>query len=93
MKSSGCFSLSKISLVSLCITDTFGHAEDLMLLLQEMQADMSSKTGRVSDATMLKLCRHVMGRRDPQWKGFILEGWPKTPDQAEQLFTEDQPYS
>lgn len=62
-------------------------------MVQEMQADLGSKSGRVSDATMLKLCRHVMGKREPQWKGFILEGWPKTPDQAEQLFTEDQPYT
>lgn len=61
--------------------------------MQEMQADLSSKAGRVSDGTMLKLCRHVIGRREAQWKGFILEGWPKTPDQAEQLFTEDQPYT
>ena len=41
---------------------------------------------------MLKLCKHVLGKREAHMKGFVLEGWPKTLDQAEQLFTEDQPY-
>jgi adenylate kinase family enzyme len=46
----------------------------------------------VSDANMVKLCSHVLSKRDMRMEGFLLEGWPKTPDQAEQLFTQDQPY-
>lgn len=61
--------------------------------VQELQADLNSKTGRASDAIMLKLCKHVLSKREAHMKGFILEGWPKTLDQAEQLFTEDQPYT
>ena len=61
--------------------------------LQETQAELTSKAGRVSDANMVKLCQHVLGKRDIRMRGFVLEGWPKTPEQAEQLFTLDQPYS
>ncbi len=61
--------------------------------MQEVQAELSSKAGRVSDANMVKLCNHVLSKRDMRMRGFLLEGWPKTPDQAEQLFTQDQPYT
>ncbi|DBA71290.1 TPA: Adenylate kinase 7 [Trebouxia sp. C0005] len=59
---------------------------------QEVQAELSSKAGRVSDINMVKLCSHVLSKRDMRMRGFLLEGWPKTPEQAEQLFTQDQPY-
>ncbi|DBA87705.1 hypothetical protein WJX77_003659 [Trebouxia sp. C0004] len=59
---------------------------------QEVQAELSGKAGRVSDINMVKLCSHVLSKRDMRMRGFLLEGWPKTPEQAEQLFTQDQPY-
>ena len=61
--------------------------------MQEVQAELSGKGARVSDSNMVKLCAHVLGKRDMITKGFVLEGWPKTPDQAEQLFTVDHPYT
>ncbi len=61
--------------------------------MQEVQAELSSKAGRVSDANMVKLCNHGLSKRGMRMRGFLLEGWPKTPDQAEQLFTQDQPYT
>ena len=60
--------------------------------MQEMQAELSSKVGRVSDGTMAKLCSHLLGKRDVHTRGFLLEGWPKTADQAELLFMQGQPY-
>ena len=54
---------------------------------------MSSKVGRVSDANMAKLANHVLSKRDMRMRGFLLEGWPKTPEQAQLLFTQDQPYT
>lgn len=61
--------------------------------MQEVQAELGGKGGRVSDGNMVKLCSHVLSKRDASMKGFVLEGWPKTPEQAEQLFTQDQPYT
>ena len=60
--------------------------------LQEVQAELSGKGGRVSDGTMVKLCNHVLSKKGMTSKGFVLEGWPKTPEQAEQLFTREQAY-
>lgn len=61
--------------------------------MQEVQAELGGKGGRVSDGNMVKLCSHVLSKRDMSMKGFVLEGWPKTPEQAEQLFTQEQPYT
>ena len=61
--------------------------------VQEVQVELGGKGGRVSDAHMVKLCRHVLSKRDLSMKGFVLEGWPKTPEQAEQLFTQEEPYT
>ena len=61
--------------------------------MQEVQAELGGKGGRMSDGNMVKLCSHVLSKRDMSMKGFVLEGWPKTPDQAEQLFTREQPYT
>lgn len=61
--------------------------------VQEVQAELGGKGGRVSDANMVKLCSHVLGKRDPSMKGYVLEGWPRTPEQAEQLFTREEPYT
>ena len=61
--------------------------------MQEVQADLSGKVGRVSDGNMAKLCSHLLSKRDVRSRGFLLEGWPKTADQAELLFMQDQPYT
>lgn len=61
--------------------------------MQEVQAELGGKGGRVSDANMVKLCSHVLSQRDPNMKGFVLEGWPKTLEQAQQLFTREDPYT
>lgn len=61
--------------------------------MQEVQADLGGKGGRVLDANMLKLCSHVLGQRELSMKGFVLEGWPKTLEQAQQLFTREDPYT
>ena len=61
--------------------------------MQDVQTELGRKGGRVSDANMVKLYSHVLSKRDLSMKGFVLEGWPKTPEQAEQLFTQEDPYT
>lgn len=61
--------------------------------MQEVQAELSGKGGRVSDGNMVKLCNHVLSRKGITSKGFVLEGWPRLPEQAEQLFAQEQPYT
>ncbi|GMH41781.1 hypothetical protein BSKO_09691 [Bryopsis sp. KO-2023] len=62
------------------------NAED-----EDVQRELSGKGGRVSDQTMAKLCRLMLQGLPVRNRGYILDGWPKTMEQAQALFTTFRP--
>ncbi|XP_066592376.1 adenylate kinase 7-like, partial [Prorops nasuta] len=60
--------------------------EDLEAQLDEIRKNISENNGRLDDATLNKLLQRRLQSKDCQNQGYILDGYPKTLEQAKHLF-------
>ncbi|KAK9812921.1 hypothetical protein WJX72_005801 [[Myrmecia] bisecta] len=60
---------------------------------QEVQTELSGKGGRASDASLARICQHLLRRLPERNRGYVLDGWPRTAEQAEEVFSMDVPYT
>ena len=65
----------------------------IILPVQEVQAELGAKGGRVSEERMARLCAVVLAQQPVARHGYILDGWPKSETAAEEVFTADNPFS
>ena len=63
-----------------------GKAQDAQELLQEIESAKNPDNGKYDDANVIKFFRDKLHSQSCQNQGFILDGYPKTMEQAKDLF-------
>lgn len=63
-----------------------GRAQEAQELLDLLKEDREANNGRYSDQYVLDFYKRKLTSMPCQNQGFILDGFPKTYDQAKQLF-------
>lgn len=66
--------------------DDDGKAQDAQELLNEIEQSKNQETGKIEDPHVIKFFRDKLHSKPCQNQGFILDGFPKTIEQANELF-------
>lgn len=66
--------------------DDDGKAQDAQELLNEIEQSKNQETGKIEDPHVIKFFRDKLHSKPCQNQGFILDGFPKTIEQANDLF-------
>lgn len=66
--------------------DDDGKAQDAQELLNEIEQSKNQETGKIEDSHVIKFFRDKLHSKPCQNQGFILDGFPKTIEHANDLF-------
>lgn len=61
-------------------------AEEAQALLEQINESKEQNGGRIEDQFVIRLLRERLKSKPCQNQGFILDGYPKTSEQAKELF-------
>ncbi|XP_062595521.1 adenylate kinase 7-like [Saccostrea cucullata] len=70
--------------------DDDGKAQDAQELLNEIEQSKNQETGKIEDSHVIKFFRDKLHSKPCQNQGFILDGFPKTIEQANDLFATEE---
>lgn len=70
--------------------DDDGKAQDAQELLNEIEQSKNQETGKIEDPHVIKFFRDKLHSKPCQNQGFILDGFPKTIEQANELFATEE---
>ncbi|XP_022332900.2 adenylate kinase 7-like [Crassostrea virginica] len=70
--------------------DDDGKAQDAQELLNEIEQSKNQETGKIEDTHVIKFFRDKLHSKPCQNQGFILDGFPKTIEQANDLFATEE---